>query len=98
MWEVETIHFNLNESLFAAINATARAYVSKVTTLEERTTHVSLISLFQSMGFILGPAVQAALSPIGSGEPNPDSHITFNLFTATGSGFPSHTHAVVVGI
>ena len=70
---------------FSAINATARAYVSKVTTLEERTTHVSLISLFQSMGFILGPAVQAALSPIGSGEPNPDPHISFNLFTATGS-------------
>ena len=66
--------------------------MSKVTTLEERTTHVSLISLFQSMGFILGPAVQAALSPIGSGEPNPDSHITFNLFTATGSGFHCNQH------
>ena len=58
--------------------------MSKVTTLEERTTHVSLISLFQSMGFILGPAVQAALAPIGRGDPNPDPHVAFNLFTATG--------------
>ena len=43
---------------FSAINATARVYVSKVTTVEERTTHVAYLSLFQTLGFILGPAIQ----------------------------------------
>jgi ceroid-lipofuscinosis MFS transporter 7 len=71
-------------SLAPALNATVRAYVAKVTTIEERTTHIALISLFQSMGFILGPAIQSALTPIGEGERNSESHVAFNLYTATG--------------
>lgn len=70
--------------LHLGINAAARSYVAKVTTLEERTTHVALLSLFQTMGFVLGPAIQAALTPIGF-EPVPSTPtIVFDMYTATG--------------
>ena len=90
--ELEPVTLSLKVILIAvyklygslAINASARAYVSKVTTNEERTTHTSLLSLFQTIGFIIGPAVQAILSPIGEGDANPESHIVLNLYTATG--------------
>jgi MFS-type transporter involved in bile tolerance (Atg22 family) len=42
----------------SGINAPCRTYLSKATYESERTTHVALFSLFQTMGFILGPAVQ----------------------------------------
>eukprot|EP00095_Tigriopus_kingsejongensis_P005987 maker-scaffold48_size466083-snap-gene-3.27 protein:Tk05987 transcript:maker-scaffold48_size466083-snap-gene-3.27-mRNA-1 annotation:"major facilitator superfamily domain-containing protein 8" len=67
-----------------AINAAARAYVSKVTTMSERTTHVALLSLFQTLGFILGPALQSALTPIGEKEISGDSVVVFDMYTATG--------------
>ena len=42
-----------------AINSTGRYYVSLATRIEERTTHIALLSLFQTMGFIIGPGIQA---------------------------------------
>ncbi len=68
----------------AGVNAAARLYIAKVTTLDERTTHVALLSLFQSLGFILGPALQAALSPIGEKDVPATSAVIFDMFTATG--------------
>eukprot|EP00095_Tigriopus_kingsejongensis_P005990 maker-scaffold48_size466083-snap-gene-3.28 protein:Tk05990 transcript:maker-scaffold48_size466083-snap-gene-3.28-mRNA-1 annotation:"major facilitator superfamily domain-containing protein 8 isoform x8" len=67
-----------------SINASASSYVGKVTTLKERTTHVSLLSLFQTLGFVLGPALQAALTPIGEKDFGVESNVVFDMYTATG--------------
>lgn len=45
--------------------AVCRAYLSTATTVSERTTAVSLGSLAQVLGFIFGPALQAAVTPLG---------------------------------
>lgn len=60
----------------------ARLYISKVTTDEERTTHVAILSLFQSLGFIMGPALNAALSFIGEKPIPATSSVTFDMFSA----------------
>ena len=39
------------------INSAARFYVTAATLLSERTTHIALFSLFQTLGFILGPGI-----------------------------------------
>ena len=67
-----------------AINASARAYISKVTTVKERTHHTALFSLFQTLGFVIGPAVQAALTPIGESKIEAESTVVLNMYTATG--------------
>ena len=59
--------------------------MSKATFPSERTTHVAYLSLFQMIGFILGPAIQAALSPIGeSGGIADESSYVFDMYTACG--------------
>ena len=70
--------------IFLAINASARVYISKVTTLKERTHHTALFSLFQLLGYVIGPAVQAALTPLGDSEIDADSTVVLNMYTATG--------------
>jgi ceroid-lipofuscinosis MFS transporter 7 len=55
-----------------------------VTTTEERTTHIATLSLFQTMGFVMGPGIQAALTPIGDSEIPEESVVVFNMYTATG--------------
>ena len=80
---VHPISCNTNV-IFLAINASARAYISKVTTVKERTQHTALFSLFQTLGFVIGPAVQAALTPIGDSEIDADSTVVLNMYTATG--------------
>ena len=68
-----------------AINAASRSYVSKATYQDERTTHISLLSLFQTLGFVLGPAIQSALTPIGEQHYIPPKSVFVNdMFTATG--------------
>ena len=68
-----------------AINAASRSYVSKATFESERTTHISLLSLFQTLGFVLGPAIQSALSPIGETVyVEPESDFIMDMYTATG--------------
>ncbi len=42
----------------SAINSTSRYYVSMATKIEERTSHIALLSLFQTLGFIVGPGIQ----------------------------------------
>lgn len=68
-----------------AINAASRSYVSKATYISERTTHIALLSLFQTLGFVLGPAIQAALTPIGeTGYIIKESTFVIDMYTATG--------------
>ncbi|XP_078067244.1 major facilitator superfamily domain-containing protein 8 isoform X2 [Mustelus asterias] len=45
--------------------AVVRSYVAGATSLQERTTAMANISASQALGFILGPALQAALTSIG---------------------------------
>jgi len=62
-----------------------RYYVAKATKAAERTTHVALLSLFQTIGFILGPAIQAALAPIGESDVDLEkSTFHFDMYTACG--------------
>ena len=44
-----------------ALNSAVRYYVSSATLISERTTHTSFLSLFQTIGFILGPGIQVLL-------------------------------------
>ena len=41
-----------------ALNSAGRYYISSATLISERTTHISLLSLFQTLGFIMGPGIQ----------------------------------------
>ncbi|XP_063709230.1 major facilitator superfamily domain-containing protein 8-like [Culicoides brevitarsis] len=63
--------------------AVCRAYLSAATTVKERTTAVSLGSLAQVLGFIFGPAFQAALTPLGN-EGTTVGKIVLNMYTAPG--------------
>ncbi|XP_047990206.1 major facilitator superfamily domain-containing protein 8 isoform X2 [Leguminivora glycinivorella] len=49
--------------------AVARAYLSAATTVAERTRAVAAVSLAQVLGFVVGPALQAAAAPLGAGAP-----------------------------
>ena len=62
-----------------------RLYVAKATKASERMTHISLLSLFQTLGFVLGPAMQSALSPIGEkSEISLDSTFHLDMYAACG--------------
>ncbi|XP_053980033.1 major facilitator superfamily domain-containing protein 8 [Hylaeus volcanicus] len=45
--------------------AVARSYLSAATKVEERTHAVSMVSLAQVLGFVVGPGLQAAVTPLG---------------------------------
>ncbi|XP_066596400.1 major facilitator superfamily domain-containing protein 8 [Prorops nasuta] len=49
----------------AANIAVARSYLSAATKLAERTKAVSMVSLAQVLGFVVGPGLQAAVTPLG---------------------------------
>ena len=62
-----------------------RLYVAKATKPSERMTHISLLSLFQTLGFVLGPGMQAALSPIGEKSEIPEnSTLHVDMYAACG--------------
>lgn len=54
---------------FAANIAVARSYLSSATLVSERTRAVAAVSLAQVLGFVVGPALQAAAAPLGPGPP-----------------------------
>lgn len=65
--------------------AALRSYLSAATRLSERRKAISMLSLAQVLGFIVGPAIQAAVVPFGNDGfwiiPN---HLKLNMYTATG--------------
>ncbi|XP_070197543.1 major facilitator superfamily domain-containing protein 8-like isoform X2 [Littorina saxatilis] len=61
--------------------AVVRAYVSGATTLAERTGAMSSVSIFQSVGFILGPVIQTLLVLIKYPGPVEKSWLHFNMYT-----------------
>ena len=63
--------------------AVARSYLSAATKFAERTHAVSMVSLAQVLGFVVGPGLQAAVTPLG---PNGLYFINLpvNMFTMPG--------------
>ncbi|KAM3955688.1 CLN7/MFS domain-containing 8 [Aphomia sociella] len=69
--------------------AVARSYLSAATLVSERTRAVAWVSLAQVLGFVVGPALQAAAAPLGSGGPYPppgdySSPFRLDMYTAAG--------------
>lgn len=65
--------------------AVARSYLSAATTVKERTGAVSMVSLAQVLGFIVGPALQAAVTPLGNdGYSMFGGKLHFDMYTAPG--------------
>nr|XP_040579038.1 uncharacterized protein LOC121127673 [Lepeophtheirus salmonis] len=67
------------------IAAPMRAYISSSTYIEEKTKHLSLASLFQTMGFIIGPGIQATLTPLQCGNPPGNgAYFALDMYTVAG--------------
>uniref|UniRef100_A0A6P4EI48 Major facilitator superfamily domain-containing protein 8 isoform X1 n=1 Tax=Drosophila rhopaloa TaxID=1041015 RepID=A0A6P4EI48_DRORH len=65
--------------------ALCRSYLSAATRLSERTHAVSMVSLAQVLGFIIGPALQAVVTPLGEhGHVWLWGMMHFNMYTASG--------------
>ncbi|XP_013196044.2 major facilitator superfamily domain-containing protein 8 [Amyelois transitella] len=69
--------------------AVARSYLSSATLVSERTRAVAWVSLAQVLGFVVGPALQAAAAPLGPGPPYPppgdlSSPLRLDMYTAAG--------------
>lgn len=65
--------------------AVCRSYLSAATRLSERTKAVSMVSLAQVLGFIVGPGLQAAVTPLGNdGYKWLWGGMVINTFTACG--------------
>jgi MFS transporter, ceroid-lipofuscinosis neuronal protein 7 len=62
--------------------AVIRSYCSSATNIEERTPVLSKLSACQSIGFIIGPVLQAALVPIGYPGLVNVTEFHFNMYTA----------------
>uniref|UniRef100_A0A6P7GDR8 LOW QUALITY PROTEIN: major facilitator superfamily domain-containing protein 8 n=1 Tax=Diabrotica virgifera virgifera TaxID=50390 RepID=A0A6P7GDR8_DIAVI len=74
-----------NKLFFVASVTACRSYLSAATRYSERTKAVSMISLAQIIGFIVGPAVQAALVPLGGeGVWLIQDRLKLNMYTASG--------------
>lgn len=82
-WWMFTSRFLIGVS--SANIAVARSYLSAATTIKERTGAVSMISLAQVLGFIVGPALQAAVTPLGNhGYPILGGLLHLDMYTASG--------------
>ncbi|XP_044739182.1 major facilitator superfamily domain-containing protein 8 [Chrysoperla carnea] len=65
--------------------AVCRSYLSAATRNTERTYAVSIISLAQVLGFIVGPGLQAAVVPLGDeGVDLIPGQLKLNMYTAAG--------------
>ncbi|XP_035784572.1 major facilitator superfamily domain-containing protein 8-like isoform X2 [Anopheles albimanus] len=65
--------------------AVCRSYLSAATKIKERTSAVSMVSLAQTLGFIVGPVLQGAVTMFGeNGYPLLRNRLHLNMYTATG--------------
>uniref|UniRef100_A0A182SHI1 Major facilitator superfamily (MFS) profile domain-containing protein n=1 Tax=Anopheles maculatus TaxID=74869 RepID=A0A182SHI1_9DIPT len=65
--------------------AVCRSYLSAATKVKERTGAVSMVSLAQTLGFIVGPVLQGAVTMFGEdGLPLMKNKLHLNMYTATG--------------
>lgn len=63
--------------------AVARSYLSAATKFVERTHAVSMVSLAQVLGFVVGPGLQAAVTPLGE-KGVYFINVPINMYTMTG--------------
>ena len=66
--------------------ASVRSYIASATYVTERTSEMSIASAFQSVGFLIGPGIQAALTPLECTDVNTNSvsYFSFDLYTSAG--------------
>lgn len=65
--------------------AVCRSYLSSATRINERTGAISMVSLAQVLGFVVGPGLQAAVTPLGNdGFTVIEGVLTLNMYTAAG--------------
>ncbi|XP_055379060.1 major facilitator superfamily domain-containing protein 8 isoform X1 [Condylostylus longicornis] len=64
--------------------AVCRSYLSAATRISERTKAISMISLAQVMGFVIGPGLQAAVTPLKSEGILIFDFIKLDMYTAAG--------------
>ena len=72
---------------FSGNIATVRSYIAAATFTSERTAQMSIASSFQSVGFTLGPGIQAALTPLQCTDIKAQSssqYISFDMYTSAG--------------
>ncbi|GFR72377.1 major facilitator superfamily domain-containing protein 8 [Elysia marginata] len=66
----------------AGSTAVVRSYISAATTLKERTACMANVSIFQALGFILGPVIQTCLVPLHFPGPVEFPSLHINMYTA----------------
>lgn len=65
--------------------AACRSYLSAATRFSERTKAISMISLAQTLGFVIGPALQTIVVPLGNdGVWLIEGKLKLNMYTACG--------------
>lgn len=89
LWETHTKYWMLWSRFLVGVSsanvAACRSYLSAATKHSERTKAVSMISLAQVLGFVVGPAIQMAVVPLGSqGTWLIPDRLRLNMYTATG--------------
>jgi len=67
-----------------ANQAPIRAYIAGATFKHERNMHISIMSLAQTIGFMIGPAIQSALTPIGCSDNYEPGSLKFDMYTISG--------------
>ncbi|PAA94182.1 hypothetical protein BOX15_Mlig003459g1 [Macrostomum lignano] len=70
--------------LGAGNGAVIRSFVSGATTVAERTEVMAKVSICQSLGFIVGPAVQAVFTLLGYPGPVHGAALQINMYTSAG--------------
>lgn len=82
-WMLLTSRFIVGASSGNA--ATIRSYVAEATFTSERTSQMSIISSFQSLGFTIGPGIQAALTPLQcTNTTGQEQYFSFDMYTSAG--------------
>lgn len=64
------------------VKVICRSYVSSATTLEERTKAISMLTLAQTLGFIVGPVLQGIFTPLGSEGFKMSFGLPLSMYTA----------------
>ena len=67
-----------------ANQAPIRAYIAGATFNSERNNHFAILSLFQTLGFMVGPALQALLTFLECSESYSPGQLKLDQYTATG--------------
>jgi len=67
-----------------ANQAPIRAYIAGATFKHERNMHISIMSLAQTIGFMIGPAIQTALTPVGCSDNYEPGKMKLDMYTISG--------------